>query len=92
MTVCGRYRDQRQGDGGRRQHDENVHGDGHAAAVIGRDVARPCPESRDERGAVDAGVHAGDESIHGDGGQRRDSTHGDPDAEPCGSAHHVPGW
>ena len=62
------------------------------AAVNGRDVARPCPESRDDRGAIDAGVHAGDESIHGDGRQRRDPGHGDGDAELCRSAHHVPGW
>ena len=55
---CGGYRDQSQSDGGRRQHDANVYGDGDrdAAAVNGRDVARPCPESRDDRGAIDAGV------------------------------------
>ena len=51
-----------QSHGGRR-HDGNVHGDGDTAAVVGRDVARPCREPRHERGTAFATVQTRDDDV-----------------------------
>ena len=58
----GRYRHHGQSHGGRR-HDGHVHGDGDAAAVVGRDAARPCREPRHERGTAFATVQAWDDDV-----------------------------